>query len=132
MLSDEMKVAIKAGIVAVQARRWVDLDAAMGAIRSERDAEAETIAIFVLKACAHQKENIGAFIDAAERFALNAKNIDFVRKVVSAEFKWRAAYDVAVTEQTVAAFAAEVAAAATADSLAAEAASTVAGIVAQG
>jgi hypothetical protein len=131
MLSTHMKISIKAGIVAVQERRWVDLDAAMGAIRSARDAEAETMAIFVLKACAHQKENIDAFIDAAERFAADDKNIDFVRKVVSAEFKWRAAYDTAIVEQTDAAFAAEVAAAETADTLAAQAASAVAAVVAQ-
>jgi hypothetical protein len=131
MLSAEMKITIKAGLVAIQERRWVDLDAAMGTLRSARDAHAETIAIFVLKACAHQNQNIDAFIDTAEKFAVDAKNIHFVRKVVGAEFTWRSAYDVAMAKQTAAAFAAEVAAAETADSLVAEAASAVAALVAQ-
>jgi len=58
MLSTEMKITIKAGIKAVQEREWGELDAAMALIRSERDAFAETIAIFVLKTCAHQKESL--------------------------------------------------------------------------
>lgn len=132
MLSTEMKITIKAGINAVQERSWVALDAAMGAIRSARDANAETIAIFILKACAHQKNDIDAYIDAAEKFASDEKNIDFIREVVSAEFKWRAAYDNAMVEQTAAAFAAEIAAAETADTLAPQAASAVAALVARG
>ena len=132
MLSTEMKITIKAGVKAIQERRWVDLDAAMAAIRSGRDAEAETTAIFVLKACAHQKNDIDEYIDAAEKFASDEKNIDFIREVVRAEFKWRAAYDNAMVEQTAAAFAAEIAAAETADTLAPQAASAVAALVARG
>ena len=128
MLSAEIKITIKAGIKAVQEGRWVDLDAVMAAIRSGRDAEAETTAIFVLKACAHQKDNLDSYLDAAEKFATEIKNRDFVRKLVSAEFKWRAAYDFAMAEQTDDAFAAEVSAAETADGLAAQAAATVAAI----
>lgn len=131
MLSNEMKLTIKAGITAVQERRWVDLDAALGALRSARDAKAETIAVFILKACAHQKVNIDAYIDAAEAFAMDDRNIDFVRKVVSAEFRWRSAYDQAIIEQTSAAYAAEISAAAKADDLAGDAASAVAALVAQ-
>jgi hypothetical protein len=130
MLSTEMKITIKAAVVAVQERRWGDLDAKLSIIRSARDTDVETIAVFVLKACAHQKENIDTFIDAAERFAMDAQNTEFVRKVVSAEFAWRSAYDIAMVEQTTAAFAVEIAAAATADSLAAEAASVIAALVA--
>jgi len=70
-----------------------------------------------------------AFIDAAERFAVDDKNTDFVREVVSAEFKWRSAYDRVLIEQTPDAYAAEVSAAAIADDLTGEAASIVAALV---
>lgn len=131
MLSIEIKRNIKEGITALQERRWSDLDTTLGAFRSARDAKAETIAVFILKACAHQKVNLDAYIDVAEKFAMDDKNIDFVRKVVSAEFTWRYAYDQAMIEQTPAAYAAEVSAAESADSLALEAASTIAAFVAR-
>jgi response regulator RpfG family c-di-GMP phosphodiesterase len=129
MLSNEMKATIEAALLAVQQRRWEELDTAIAAIRSARDPDAERTAIFVLKACAHQNDHLDKFMDAAEKFASDPINRDFVQKVVSAEFAWRSTYDVAMAEKTTAAFDAEASAAAIADALAAEAAAVIAALV---